>query len=466
MEKSKGNLKEREILSYALPAAVSSMVHLPSTQYGMMFMTEYLGISAAAMATAMLITKLMDYLVSIFAGSIIEKTHSKKYGKYALWLRITTFTLFFGALFQLVNTTGLISSPIARLLFVSIFYCCLHFGMNFRATSQGGLLQRMAGPSMEDRKRLNARMGQFSMAVTIISGATTIPMIQFFGKTFGEANGYAAMVLIFGVVFLLLSFFMLFPIMNKYDPPRDRAEISKTPSIGQMFKSIITNKQMVIMFLISTSMTVGTQVYTPLMAYYFKVVTGNLSGMTLVLTLQGVCAFLFSLVAPSIAKKVGKKGTLIFSSGLFIVCYLGIFLFALKYHWAMILFACLIQCANAIYRCFSTNYFLDCGEYGYYTTGQDNRTMALTVMNWPIKIGFLAGGAAVGYGLTLIGYTQGMEITAAFANKFMALFGLLPASFLVITFLLSLFAYKLTDEQAEFYAAENVKREAELKQAQ
>ena len=220
------------------------------------------------------------------------------------------------------------------------------------------------------------------------------------------------------------------------------------------------------MFIMSTCMTVGTQVYTPLMAYYFKVVTGNLSAMTLVLTLQGISAFLFSLVAPSIAKKVGKKGALIFSSGLFIVCYLGIFIFALKFHWAMILFACLIQGANAIYRCFSTNYFLDCGEYGYYTTGQDNRTMALTVMNWPVKVGFLAGGAVVGYGLDLIGYSQGMEVTAAFANKFMALFGLLPATFLVVTFTLAIFAYKLTDEQAAFYAAENAKREAELKQAQ
>ncbi|MCR3923501.1 MAG: hypothetical protein NUK65_13480, partial [Firmicutes bacterium] len=95
----------------------------------------------------------------------------------------------------------------------------------------------------------------------------------------------------------------------------------------------------------------------------------------------------------------------------------------------------------------------------------DNRTMALTVMNWPIKIGFIAGGAAVGFGLALIGYTAGMEITAAFASKFMLLLGLVPATFSVIALLLTIFGYKLTDEQAEFYAAENVKREAALKGA-
>lgn len=451
-------------MAYALPGAVSAMVHQPSTQYGMLFMTEYLGIPAAAMGTAMLVAKLLDYVVSIFAGSIIEKTHSKKHGKYALWMRLTTYTLFFGSLMQLVNTTGFISSSLGRLLIVSIFYCTLHFGMNFRATSQGGILQRMAGTSMEDRKRLNARQAQIAAAVTIISGATTIPLIQFFGKQFGEANGYAVMVLTFGTVFLLLSYFLLFPIMKKYDLPREQAEVAKAPSVGNMFKSIITNRQMVVMFLLTTATTVGSQIYTPLLAYYFRVVTGQFSVMALLLTIRGVVGFLFSLVAPSIAKKVGKKGALILGSVLTIISYLGMWLLGLNYLWAMVVFACLIQGAISINACFRVNYFLDCGEYGYYATGQDNRTMALTVMNWPIKIGFLVGGSAVGFGLALIGYTAGMEITAEFASKFMTFMGLVPAAFSVIALFLTIFGYKLTDEQAEFYATENHKREAALKQ--
>ncbi|KPU43267.1 putative symporter YjmB [Oxobacter pfennigii] len=463
MEKNK--LKESEIIAYALPGAVSAMVHQPPVQYGMMFMTDYLGISPAAMGTAMLVTKLLDYVVSIFAGSIIEKTPSEKHGKYALWMRWTTYTLFFGSLLQLVNTTGIIPSPLARLLFVSVFYCTLHFGMNFRATAQGGIMQRMAGTSMDDRKRLNARQAQIAAAVTIISGATTIPLIQFFGKQFGEANGYAVMVLTFGIVFLGLSFFTLFPVMKRYDLPRERAEVAKAPSVAQMFKSLIDNKQMIVMFLLTTATTVGTQIYTPLLAYYFRVVTGQFSVMTLLLTVQGIAGFLFSLIAPPIAKKLGKKGALIFGSVLSIASFLGIWLIGLNNLWAMVVFACLARGAVSINACFRYNYYLDCGEYGYYTTGQDNRTMALTVMNWPTKIGFLAGGSAVGFGLALIGYTAGMEITPAFAGKFMALFGLVPAAFSIISLLLTIFGYKLTDEQAAFYAAENVKREAALKQA-
>ncbi|MCR3922587.1 MAG: MFS transporter [Firmicutes bacterium] len=462
MEKRSG-VTNSETLAYALPGAVSAMVHGPAMQYGMMFMTDYLGIGAAAMGTAMLVAKLLDYVVSIFAGSIIEKTPSKKHGKYALWMRLTTYSLFFGALMQLVNTTGFISSPLVRLLFVSIFYCMLHFGMNFRATSQGGILQKMAGTSMEDRKRLNARQAQIGAAVTIISGATTIPLIQYFGKQFGEANGYAVMVLTFGIIFLGLSWFFLFPVMKKYDLPREQAEVKNAPKVGEMFKSIIMNKQMVVMFLLTTATTVGGQIYSPLLAYYFRVVTGQFSVMALLLTIRGIVAFLFSLVAPSIARKVGKKGALVLGSVLSVFSFLGMWLVGLNNLWAMVVFACLIQGALSINACFRYNYFLDCGEYGYYTTGQDNRTMALTVMNWPIKIGFIAGGSAVGYGLALIGYSAGMEVTSVFASKFMMLFGLFPAVLYAITLIFAVFAYKLTDEQAEFYAEENNKREAALK---
>lgn len=462
----KHELTHGEIMAFALPNAVSVMVHTVPLMFGMMYMTEFLGISAAAMGTAMLVTKLLDYVVAIFAGGVIEKTHSKKHGKYALWMRITTFTLFFGSLLQLVDTSGFIASPTLRLIFVSIFYCALHFGMNFRASSQGGILQKMAGPSMEARKLINARQGQAQAAVTILSGAITIPLIQFFAERFGEANGYAITLLIFGSLFLGLSFTLLFPLMKKYDTPRKSVEVANTPTIAEMFKSIVTNRQMIVMFFMITSMMVGTQIFTPLMAYYFNVVTGQFEVMTLLLTIQGIGAFFFSLIAPAIARKLGKKGALVFSASISLFSYLGIWMFGLNHLWALVAFACLIKGAEAIYRCFTVNYFLDCGEYGYYTTGQDNRTMALTVMNWPIKIGFLAGGSAVGYGLALIGYTAGMEVTAAFASRFMMLFGLVPATFYLIMLLLAIFGYKLTDEQAEFYASENVKREAALMQAQ
>jgi len=117
---------------------------------------------------------------------------------------------------------------------------------------------------------------------------------------------------------------------------------------------------------------------------------------------------------------------------------------------------------------FMANYYLDCGEYGYYTTGIDNRTMAVTVMNWPTKIGFAVGGSLAGYCLAWAGYNAPTATTPAsftHMNRFMMSLGLIPAVCLVLGILIILFFYKLTDAQAAEYARANAEREAAAKAA-
>ena len=86
----------------------------------------------------------------------------------------------------------------------------------------------------------------------------------------------------------------------------------------------------------------------------------------------------------------------------------------------------------------------------------------MAVMNVPTKIGFAIGGSAVSFGLAFIGYEAGMVVTEKFTTDFMRLIGLVPACLMIIAAAIAFFFYKLTDEQAEFYATENEKREKEL----
>jgi len=117
---------------------------------------------------------------------------------------------------------------------------------------------------------------------------------------------------------------------------------------------------------------------------------------------------------------------------------------------------------------FQANYYLDCGEYGYYTTGIDNRTMAVTVMNWPTKIGFAVGGSLAGYCLAWAGYNAPTATTPpsfTYMNRFLMSIGLIPAIFMTIGIVITALFYKLTDAQAAEYARANAEREAAAKAA-
>ena len=173
------------------------------------------------------------------------------------------------------------------------------------------------------------------------------------------------------------------------------------------------------------------------------------------------------MIAPSIGRKIGKKGALLFGWALNATAGVLIWLFALNKDGSanliiMTLAMCMKQSANYFYMVFTANYYLDCGEYGYYTSGIDNRTMAVTVMNWPTKIGFALGGSLVGYGLAWAGYHAPADGAAAYfesTSRFMMVLGLIPALCCIVGAVVILLFYKLTDAQAAEYAKLNAERE-------
>lgn len=463
---NKPKLTSGLINSYALANGLNTMAFTVPTLYLSMFMTDYLGIDPVAMGTGMLIAKTVDFLVSIVAGIIIEKSNMK-HGKYLSWIRLLTITLFFGNIIQMLDTSAFVGNSTVRLIIVMIAYMMFHCSMNFNATSRAALIPKLAGTNMEDRKKLTARQSQVGAAVSIIGSAIILPIVTFVGKVSGnEAMGYFVTALIFSSLFAICN--MIFVKQaSPFDPPADaNAPTKQTPTVKQIVSSVVTNKQMLILFFGFTLFTVGTQIYTGILTYFFRV-TGTFSKYTIAQTARAICAFLASMAAPALGRKLGKKGALIFGWVAYAIGCLSIWLFALKGDGtanlpAIIVGMCICQSAQYIYAAFTANYYLDCGEYGYYTSGIDNRTMAVTVMNWPTKIGFAVGGSLVGYVLAWAGYVAPVGDTAAYftnMSRYMQVLGLVPAICMVAGAVVILCLYKLTDSQAAEYAKMNAERE-------
>jgi GPH family glycoside/pentoside/hexuronide:cation symporter len=103
-----------------------------------------------------------------------------------------------------------------------------------------------------------------------------------------------------------------------------------------------------------------------------------------------------------------------------------------------------------MFSSFSVIYMLDAGEYGFYKTGKDNRTVGMSMMNIPMKIGMAVGGAVGGFGLASIGFSTGMTVTASFISNFMWLLGGIPAAFYLLVPLLWQSATELPMQMPHF----------------
>jgi Na+/melibiose symporter-like transporter len=257
---------------------------------------------------------------------------------------------------------------------VMIGYMLFHCSMNFNQTARSSLIPKLAGADMEARKRLTARQSQVGAAVSIISSAITLPLVQFIEKVTGSPSaGYFLAALIFSSIFVVCNINFI-RLATPFDPPEDANSVSarKRPTVAQMVDSVVNNKMMLILFLGYTLTGLGTQLNSGVITYWFRV-TGNFSKYTYVLTARSICAFLASMVAPKIGRKLGKKGALCATWGISAILSLATKLFAFTNGeprlMVMAVIMCLRQASGYLSMIFMANYWLDCGEYGYYQTG-------------------------------------------------------------------------------------------------
>jgi len=453
-------LSKAEINKYAFYAFASNVGFAVPMGYITIFMTENLLISAAVMGTTLLIARAVDFVIALMAGGIVEKSRFK-WGKYRSWLIILRYVIFSGMILQFINTSSL---PMGvRVLVVILGYCMLHCSMNFIATAQFGILACMAGSSMEDRNQLAIRSGQMMAASMILTSATVLPFIQLITPFVGNSSAYLIATVLFGIVFII-GISMLIKTSEQYDLPQTKGPAAGMPTVtvSDMVKSVFTNSQLLVIMLANTLFNIGMMLMAGIMAYYFMYVLGNFLLMSVAMTSTTLFGLVASIIGPKIGLKLGKKNAMVAGLSVYTLGSLAITLFAKDSLVIYIIIGCVNSLAMYFYAGFGVNYFLDAGEYGFYKTGKDNRSVAMSMMNIPMKIGMALGGALAGYGLAIIGYTAGMTPTPEFIDKFMWLIGGIPAIFYALAALSMLVGYRITDADAAKYAAANAETMAKM----
>ena len=180
-------LEKSKINAYVFYSVAVSVANVIPLGYINIFMTENLLYSAALMGTVLLAARLIDLVVALISGGIIEKSRLK-WGKFRSWIILLRFVVFGGCVIQFSDTSML---PTGTKVIITILgYIMLHCSMAFLQTAQFGILSAMAGSDMEDRNTLSIRSGQAMAAAMILTSAVTLPFIQFLTPIVGNSNAY------------------------------------------------------------------------------------------------------------------------------------------------------------------------------------------------------------------------------------------------------------------------------------
>ena len=415
------------------------------------FATSVLEVPAAALATAMLIGKTIDFIVSIFAGAIIEKVKLGNKGKNQEWLAKGRWILAIVIMLEVFPTSG----PVwLRLLVMTAAYAVLNSLMNIIQTSYYGVVAAVAGPNPANRQAFNINMSRQATVITLIT--SFIPTLVT-ALDFGKWNYFVV-----ATAFMIPMPFALGAIAkcaDGKDVPVGAGGSAHQVTAVDMFKALIENKYLLVLFVCHTIQYIGQFIFQGLMAYYWIYVVGNFSMMTVANLIAAVASFVAAMIMPPIGQKLGKKKAI--SIGYFLLPIVNFLMGWLgRYgYWYMIGIQALNTFAMYTYTPFVMLTYMDAAEWHFNKTGKDTRGIAMGLASPPMKIGMALGGTI---GLTLLANTgfdiPGVAGTAEWIPKFMTITYWVPACFYLVLAILFVLLYRLSDEEAARCAQENYAR--------
>lgn len=450
------SLSPSQVNRYGFYLLTSSLAAMVQMTYFTIFMTDMIGIPAAVVATTLLIARFIDLIIGILCGGVMEKVHLP-WGKYRSWLLLLRWVIIFSLVCSFFDTSAW---PLAFRVGVSFMgYILLNACMSFTTNAYYALGPALAGVDLNDRNRLSARGAQFMCVAMLITSAATIPLVTFLTPYTGPANAYLVVAVAFGLPYIL-GCQMVSDLCRECDPSGKRQDAGTGVSavtLQDMIQSVVQNKQLLVLFVSYTIYYIGMYTISGLGTYYFTYIVGNYMNMSYSMTVTMVTGFLSSLIMPRLGGKLGKKRSFVLALIIYAAAYACVFF--IGGNWILYTVMGAIG-GGAVYMFtgFGVNYFVDCGEYHLYKTGKDTRMIAIAMYSVPMKIGMMLGGAVATYGLAMIGYHAGIKVTPGFQTKFMILLSVIPAILVFIGGVIMQAGYKITDEDAARYAAENEKR--------
>ena len=412
------------------------------------FATEVLQVPAAALATALLIAKTIDFIVSIFCGAIIEKVKLGSKGKNQEWLAKGRWILAIVIMLEVFPSSG----PVwMRLLIMGAAYAILNSLMNLIQTAYYGINAAVAGPNPANRQAFNINMSRQATVITLITSfiPTLVTVLDF-----GKWNYFVV-----ATAFMIPMPFALGAISKLADgkdaPVGAAGEVHQVSAVD-MFKSLLENKYLLVLFLCHTVQYIGQFIFQGLSAYYWIYVVGNFSMMTVANLIAAVTSFVAAMVMPPLGQKIGKKKAISIGYFLLPIAYFCMGWFGRFKYWYMIGITSLSTFAMYTYTPFVMLMYMDAAEWYFNKSGKDTRGIVMGLATPPMKIGMALGGTI---GLTLLAATgfdtPGVAGSALWIPKFMTLTYWVPACFYLVLAIMFVTLYRLSDEEAARCAQEN-----------
>jgi glucuronide carrier protein len=410
-----GKLSRVSIVGYGAGDAANNLAFTTATMFLLVYYTDVAGIGAAAAGTLLLVVRVFDAFSDMFAGRMVDKVYSKRFGKFRPFIM-------FGSVPLLLLSAATFSVPqigeSGMLLYAYLTYAALGLAYSLVNIPYGSLAGAMTPVATERAKLASARTIGAAL-VSAFLGVFIAPMIV------PGANlqvMFTTMTLIFVVVGTALYLFTAFAAKERV--------VRAVPhvTVKQSLATLKGNKPLLLLCVSSFIFLTGMLAFSTVELYYLRDVLHALPLYAVLSLVQLGLTFGLAAVVPTIVRKFGKKRAYI-GSGL-IMAAGGLIIFFAPANAVPLAVVGLIMSMIGLLLVNMLVWALeaDTVEYGEWKTGVRTEGITYALFSFTRKTGQAVGGALAAYALAIGGYAANTTNQSASAEwGIRSAEGLIPA---------------------------------------
>lgn len=396
--------KLSERLAYGFGDFGCNIIYTAMSAFLLFYYTDYAGVSAFAVGTIMMVSRLFDGVSDIIMGVIVDRTKSK-YGKARPWiLRMCIPFAISGVLLFSVPTSW---AETPKLIYVFITYNLVSTVVYTAINVPYSALNALMTQNPYERSVLSIFRNLLATAGTLTINIFTLPLVEFFGN---NALAWTKTFFIFGIVAIIA---FLYTFLGTSERVKSVAQLQSTENndvpvlVG--IKALFKNKYWIMMtgmlalFFLMYAINGGSTVYYAKDILGDKNLVGTING---IFNIVQICGMFFIAM---MIKKFGKRN--IFALGL-VLDIIGMLI--LNYSngaMSLIIISSIIRgLGNACGGATMWAMVSDTIDYGEWKTGYRTEGLVNSACSFGWKIGNGIGSALLGLILEAGGYV-GTAIT-------------------------------------------------------
>ncbi len=394
-------LKLSEKMAYGLGDFASSMFWKLFSMFLLFFYTDVFGISAAAVGTMFLVTRVWDAANDPLMGVISDRTNTR-------WGKFRPFLLFvavpFGIIGVLTFTTPDLSAN-GKLIYAYVTYTLMMMVYTAINVPYASLMGVMSNDTGERTSLASWRfIGAFSGGLFVT--ATANSLIEYFSEGNTQQQGYQFTIAIYAIVAAVLFVLTFAGTKERLQPTR-----AQQGSLKNDLKDLLNNRPWFIMLGANISTLIFISLRDGSILFYFKYLVGDQT-VTLLGTsyewTSGVMSSIYMsiwlgtnmigvVLAKPMATRFGKKNTFVISA-LTSAAFSFIFFFIDPDQVILIyLLNILLGISSGIVLPLGWSMYADIADYSEWKTGRRATGLVFSSSSMSQKFGWTLGGAISGW---------------------------------------------------------------------